>query len=406
MNSPKIELLTPSAPTGEPAVPAKAQYFPALDGLRALAFLIVFSVHITPPVVENIWGPMTGGYLGLDLFFVLSGFLITTILVSEYARKGSINLKKFYLRRSIRLLPATFIFVLAVFIVTHLDHVFRASGADSRRQALGSLSYFYNWIAIYSTNRGHNVGFVGSLWSLSIEEQFYMVFPPLMVFALYRRRKREQGESPENTPMTVDTLQRHLKLIVVILSIGLVLSNVLITSIGWIFERRDSYERALWGTDTRASGFILGALAAIVRIGYPTLYAKFRPHLRWLTPICAVVFSAACFAFPLRPNPLPFAGGLLAMDLCVVVLVLGAVEGSSKWYSYILQLRPLRWVGSVSYGAYVVHYMLVWRFFYQDPLFFRFAYVKILAITLVLSALSFYLIERPLARTLRRRWSL
>lgn len=385
-----------------PAVPAANRHYPGLDGLRALAFLVVFSVHLTPPVVDELWGPMTGGYLGLDLFFVLSGFLITTILLSEYFRTGRVNLKKFYLRRSIRLLPAILVFVVAVFILSYSETVFRATGADSRRQALGSLSYFYNWIAIYSTNRGNNVGFIGALWSLSVEEQFYLIFPATLLFGLYRGSRKAAA----NGPISKSSARDRLKPVVKVLLIALVISNVLMTTIGWLFERSDSYERAMWGTDTRASGFILGALAAIVRIGYPELYGRIRPHLRWLTPICFVFFTAACFAYPERPNTFPFAGGILLADLSVVVLVLAAVEGKTRWFSFLMELRPLRWIGKVSYGAYVVHYMLVWRFFYKDPTFFRFAYPKILAMTLVLAAVSFYGIERPLARTLRRRWEL
>jgi peptidoglycan/LPS O-acetylase OafA/YrhL len=387
-----------SAPTN--VAPPRNGYFPGLDGLRGIAFLLVFAVHLTPPGLDR-FRRLTGGYLGLDLFFVLSGFLITTILVGEFTRGGAINLRKFYLRRAIRLFPAILLFAAAVFILTWTEGVFKADAADIRRNALGAISYFYNWIAIYSTNRGHDVFFVGPLWSLSVEEQFYFIFPVSLLLGLRR------GRGPSLTfPMTTDDLRARLTRVVTFLIGGLIVSNVLITSIGVIFERHDSYERAMWGTDTRASGFILGALAAVIRLAYPVLYRRVVRHLQWLAPIAFVGFVGSCLFFPERPQVLPFAGGLFVIDVAVVVMVLAAVERTWGWLSFVFEFPLLRWVGKVSYGAYVIHFLLVWRFFIKDPNFFRVPFPPILAMTLAIAAASFYGIEQPLARRLRRRWNL
>ena len=391
------------------AVGAKNTYFPGLDGLRAIAFLLVFCVHLTPPILAN-YRPLTGGYLGIDLFFVLSGFLITTILVSEFARTGGISLKKFYLRRSIRLLPAVVIFAIAIFILTATERVFKVGATDIRRNALASLSYFYNWIGIYSTNRGHNLFFVGHLWSLSVEEQFYLIFPVSLYLGL-RGGARRGGAAVggRSYPLSQAELKTSLSRVMKFLIGGLIVSNVLMALIGFVFSSDVSYERAMWGTDTRASGFIIGAIPAILRLAYPNIYGRIVPLLKLLALPAIGLLALAALYFPEKPSTMPFAGGLFVVDVLVAILVLAAVERTWKPISAVLEFPPLRWIGKVSYGAYVVHYLLIWRFYYQNENFFSVpggAFIPILALTLVIAAVSFYGIEQPLARKLRKKWNL
>ena len=388
---------------------SKNSYFPGLDGLRAIAFLLVFGVHLTPPILAS-YRPLTGGYLGIDVFFVLSGFLITTILVSEFARTGSIKLGKFYLRRSIRLLPAVLLFVAAVFVLTATESMFKADATDIRRNALASLSYFYNWISIYSTNRGHNLFFVGHLWSLSVEEQFYFIFPVSLFFGL-RSGAHRAGVAAEGRsyPLSKEELASAISRVMKFLVAGLIVSNVLITLIGFVFSSNVSYERAMWGTDTRASGFIIGAIPAILRLAYPKIYGRIVPLLKLLAPPAVIGLALAALYFPERPSTMPFAGGLFVVDVLVAIVVLAAVERTWKPISFVLEFPALRWIGKVSYGAYVVHYMLVWRFYYRNERFFTVpggAFIPTLAITLAIAAVSFYGIEQPLARKLRKKWNL
>ncbi len=370
---------------------ANREWYPGLDGLRAFCFLGIFTLHLPPPFIR----PMRGGYIVMEGFFVLSGFLITTILLREFERRNGINVRKFYGRRAARLLPAVVLFTTAVYILTYLDPYLKQRGADYRRHSLASLSYFYNWIAIYSFNRHSGApGFVAHLWSLSVEEQFYLVWPLVLWFVMRRAKRRTSGSLREIATAIVPWL------------IGaIVVSNVLRTLIGFVFENGSSYTRANWGTDTRASGMLLGALGAVIRLGRPEWFAKIRRVLPVIGWMAVAVVVPALWLYPNEPNPFPFAGGFLLTELSSLVIILCVVERAIRPLSWLCELRPLRWVGKVSYGAYVFHFMLIGRFFYYENKL-RFPYPTLLALTLVVAGLSNRFVEQPVSRWARRRFRL
>ena len=153
-------------------------YEPSLDGVRAIAVLLVMVGHL---------GLVYAGGLGVDIFFVLSGYLITAILVSEFSATGQISLKKFYARRALRILPAVILLLLALNIFVTISQP-SDQAATLRWDSLGALFYVANWLRAF----GRDLGILGHLWSLSIEEQFYLLWPVTLGFLLSRKLSMNQ----------------------------------------------------------------------------------------------------------------------------------------------------------------------------------------------------------------------
>src|SRR5438270_4005923 len=154
------------------------RYQPALDGIRAIAVLLVMANHT---------GFFHAGRLGVDIFFVLSGYLITAILVAEFSAGGRIDLKKFYARRALRILPAVILLLVALNVFAAITQP-REQVQTLRWDSLGALFYVANWLRAF----GRDLGIVGHLWSLSIEEQFYLLWPVTLAFLLSRKLSANQ----------------------------------------------------------------------------------------------------------------------------------------------------------------------------------------------------------------------
>jgi peptidoglycan/LPS O-acetylase OafA/YrhL len=376
----------PNAAPSSPAVATPPRsWIAGLDGVRALAFVMVFFVHLPPPFVPD----PKGGYAGVDLFFVLSGFLITDILVRELRDGGTIDFRRFFGRRAARLFPVVIMFVALIFVVTKVDGAFwgDVDGANNniRRQGLFSLTYVYNWIAIAGINGGDDLFFVGPLWSLSVEEQFYVIWPLLLAGFGWLWRRRGVGISRSLVWVAIG---------------GIVASNVVRFVFGVALENDTSYERALWGTDVNAGALLIGALLAIVRLNEPGWYQRFRRVLPVLIWPAIGVIAVTMFALPSRPSVMPFAGGLLAFHLAAVVFIAAIIERTIPWLNWPFELRPVRWVGKISYGAYVFHSFIVDRF--QKSV--RYPTPTILIASLAVAAVSFYLFEKPVGRIIRARF--
>src|SRR4051812_8790504 len=172
----------PPAPAdrGSAAAPFKLGRRPPLDGLRAVAILAVIGFHYGPTKVG-------GGYLGVDVFFVLSGFLITALLVQERENKGGISLPAFYLRRARRLLPALFIMLVAVAVYGAI-YPHRPESAHLWRDIAAAVFYVANWV--HGLGHSLETGLLAHTWSLSVEEQFYLLWPATLVILLARRASR------------------------------------------------------------------------------------------------------------------------------------------------------------------------------------------------------------------------
>jgi len=299
--------------------------------LRAIAILAVLAFHLDPR-----WVP--GGFLGVDVFFVISGFLITTLLVREHDRDGSIDLRGFWTRRARRLLPALLVLVPSVILLARLVETDLLVGI--RRQAVGALTFTSNWLEIGAgSDYFHSTApqLLMNLWSLAVEEQFYLVWP-LVALALLKLAPSSRMRAG----------------IAVALALG---SAVLMAT---RYDPAMGATRVYYGTDTHLMGLMLGAALA---------FAWAAPHRAWTSTdlwqrvrVPAVAGAglvlAALVALLDESTALTFRGGILVASLATTVLVLGVIERPTPLRS-VLDLPVLRWIGERSYGLYLWHWPVI-----------------------------------------------
>jgi peptidoglycan/LPS O-acetylase OafA/YrhL len=311
----------PSAPK------PRLSHLPALDGLRGLAVLGVLLFHD---------GRLAGGYLGVDLFFVLSGFLITANLLAEHAGTGRINLRAFWMRRARRLFPALLALVFFVGTAAPLCASPEAR-ARIRADGLATLGYVANWHAIFSGRSYWDLFAAPSpfehAWSLAIEEQFYIVWPLLSFVVLRAPRPR--------------------------LALGFVAGILTLASAAALARVFVAYgsSRAYLGTDTRAAAILAGAALACALHGRD----KLKPGVvRSLDAIgvASLLGLALAWARLDGHQPFLFRGGLWLSEIAVLVLIACATQGRASFMARLFAFRPLVWVGLVSYGVYLVHWPL------------------------------------------------
>lgn len=351
-------------------------YIPGLDGIRALAVLAVIAYHLHPS-----WLP--GGFLGVGVFFVLSGYLITDLLISEWKRSGTLDLRQFWLRRFRRLLPALFV-VLAC--VTAWMAFFRPAQFTSLQgDVLAAVTYMNNWRFIY-----HQVSYFESfgplsplthLWSLAVEEQFYIVWP-LLLFAGLRFMPR-----------------RGLLLGVTLA--GAALSACLMT---WLYEPGYDPSRVYYGTDTRAFALLLGAALAILWPSRKLRLSADRPLQLPLEGLGIAGFAVAGVMMWLvnQYTDFLYKGGLVLLSVATAAVIAAVVHPASR-LGRVLAWQPLRWLGVRSYGIYLWHYPVIIltnpavNTSGIDPV----RTVLQVAVTVGLAALSYQFIEEPIRRGVR-----
>jgi peptidoglycan/LPS O-acetylase OafA/YrhL len=303
------------------------RYRPGLDGLRAIAVIAVFAYH-----ARIDWLP--GGFLGVDLFFVLSGYLITSLLLVEWEARNRIDLRRFWLRRARRLLPALVVVVLASLVLSAIFA--RQDLAHTRSDVFSSLFYFENWHLIAANSSYFNLmgnpSLLQHLWSLAVEEQFYIVWPLLLV------------------PCLVLVGRKRLPMIVIA---GIAASAALM----WIlYNPNGDPSRVYYGTDTRAFLLLMGILVALV---WPWIMRlRQAVPLLELLGIAALVGSVLLFRQMQEFNPTLYRGGDLAAAFCFAVLV-AAVAHPKTGIGNALGVAPLRWIGERSYGIYLWHWPII-----------------------------------------------
>jgi peptidoglycan/LPS O-acetylase OafA/YrhL len=353
-------------------------YDPALDGLRAIAVLVVMAYH-----AELAWA--SGGFLGVDLFFVLSGFLITTLLLRELATTGRVDLVGFWTRRLRRLVPALALMVVWVMVYGRwID----PSSADSgvRADAVASLLYVANWWQIVS-----DTSYFGLLasptpllhtWSLAIEEQWYLVWP-LVLAGWFRWRS---GASDAGG---------LLKAALVLAGLALA-SAVLMAAVA---DRADP-SRAFFGTDTRSAGLLIGASLAFILESGPLRAAAGRQRSFPLTLGALLAFVAAVTSIS-EDDFFMYSGGFLAASLVCGLIVFGLrLAGPDDPLRRALSARPLVGIGKLSYGLYLWHWpVFVWLTEDSTGLDgISLVALRVVA-TAVPSVASYWLVEQPIRQS-------
>ncbi|MGI9578782.1 MAG: acyltransferase family protein [Microthrixaceae bacterium] len=348
----------------------KLGYSPALDGLRAISVAAVLLYHM-----DLEWIP--GGFLGVEVFFVVSGFLITALLIEERHHEGAVSLRGFWTRRGRRLLPALYVLLLVVPAVTLLFYKDAAGrlGGD----VLAALFYVSNWWQIvlnesYFAQAGRPP-VLRHLWSLAVEEQFYIVFPVFFVWLISRAGR--------NTTRNV-------------------LIALAIASAVWMAVLYVPYEdpsRVYYGTDTRLSGLLLGAVLALVWApwrskGKPSRAAG--PALDAIG-VAALLVIAWFFARVNEFDPFIYRGGFLMLDIVCIVLIAVLVHPSSR-LPKLLALAPLVWIGVRSYSIYLWHWpiFVFTRPELDVPLTGWPLFCLRIGLTLIAAELSFRFIETPI----------
>jgi peptidoglycan/LPS O-acetylase OafA/YrhL len=382
---------------------SRVPYLPGLDGLRAIAVVAVMVYH-----ASSEWLP--GGFLGVDVFFVISGYLITLLLIAEHEKTGRVHLGRFWLRRARRLLPALFLMLLL--LVTYTA-IFRSDSLGQLRgDVLAGVGYVSNWYQIV-VGAGYTAAGdfapLRHLWSLAVEEQFYLVWPLVMV-ALLRRGDRRIASSAA-----------WLVLAAVVITAGTALAyhrgsigecDVTPDAYWTIGDRCVSKADGLYlSTITRAPGLLLGSAFAMVWRPMAIMRSPMRTKARLLDVAAlggvaglVAMFWWVHFVTPDGASPFIFRGGFLLVGLATIA-VIAAVTHQRSLAGPVMGNPLFLWVGTRSYGLYLYHWPIyqVIREVAGNPLTVS-EFVGAMAVTLVITELSYRYVEMPIRRRVVGEW--
>ena len=351
----------------------KRRYITGLDGIRAIAVIMVLAYHLKLALFKS-------GFLGVTVFFVLSGYLITGILISEVEEEGTIDLKNFWLRRIRRLVPAVMsMAVVIIFVSAVVNRIIFTKGC---KDFLASVLGFNNWWQIFNKVSYFEAAGVPSpfthCWSLAIETQFYLIYP-LILLGIYKLVKsREEGRAKRGLLFAGVTLL--LALISVILMIVL-------------FDPQQDASRVYYGTDTRAFSLLFGALLAILW--------KYQMVPRRLSASVNMVLGSVSFAVLLvmtiainGSSNFWYRGGQFVGTI-LTVLVIYTVSGRKTWLSRFLSNPVLKWIGDRSYSIYLWHYPIILLISKGIKASWWITLIEIV-LSVVLAELSYRFIETPI----------
>ena len=354
-------------------VDENAAYIPGLDGIRALAVIVVVAYHLGVP-------HMSGGLLGVGVFFTLSGFLITGILLSSWYRTDSLQLKRFWLRRARRLLPAVVVVLVVVLVATAM--VEQDSLPTRWGEGIAALFYVANWTTIARGesyfDRFAGPGPLDHLWSLAVEEQFYLFWPVLLLLGLVVLKWDLKGLIRATLALTA-------------VSFGLLW---LLASPG--FDNTRAYE----GTDTRAGGLLVGALLAMLwRPLCVGVSRTARPGSRCRPPACSGWPASAGSSWPPTSTPCSLYRTACCCSPCSPRCWWRPQRSGASFVGRMLGVAPLRWCGERSYGIYLWHLAVVAfipaSVLGDNRLLWGAA---LIVLTLALAELSWRAVENPIRR--------
>ncbi|NMD71759.1 acyltransferase family protein [Bacillus sp. DNRA2] len=347
------------------------QYIDGLDGLRTLAVAVVILYHL-----NYAWAP--GGLLGVGIFFVLSGYLITGILLRQWEQHQRLDFKDFWIRRAKRLLPALFTMLIAVIVWSYLKN--QQQLPVIRADSLAAVLYVSNWWYIF-----HDVSYFQSfgppspfehLWSLAVEEQFYLLFPLLLWLGLRWKSNSKW-----------------------LLGFSLILAIVSACLMAWLYKPGVDPSRVYFGTDTRAFALLIGCGLAFL---YPSHKLKESMSKRnqilldCLGTVCLI--SLLGFIFGMNEyNSFLFRGGLVLISLITAILI-GVMVQPTSVLGKIFAWKPLKWLGERSYGIYLWHFPVIVLsnpVNYVDGIHWTRLILQVL-VTIGLAAISYRWIENPI----------
>lgn len=351
----------------------KRRYITGLDGIRAIAVIMVLAYHLKLALFKS-------GFLGVTVFFVLSGYLITGILISEVEEEGTIDLKNFWLRRIRRLVPAVMsMAVVIIFVSAVVNRIIFTKGC---KDFLASVLGFNNWWQIFNKVSYFEAAGVTSpfthCWSLAIETQFYLIYP-LILLGIYKLVK-SRGEGRANRGLLFAGVTLLLALISAILMIVL-------------FDPQQDASRVYYGTDTRAFSLLFGALLAILW--------EYRMVPRRLSASVNMVLGSVSFAVLLvmtiainGSSNFWYRGGQFFGTILTVLMVY-AVSGRKTWLSRFLSNPVLKWMGDRSYSIYLWHYPIILLISKGIKASWGITLIEIV-LSVVLAELSYRFIETPI----------
>lgn len=351
----------------------KRRYITGLDGIRAIAVIMVLAYHLKLALFKS-------GFLGVTVFFVLSGYLITGILISEVEEEGTIDLKNFWLRRIRRLVPAVMsMAVVIIFVSAVVNRIIFTKGC---KDFLASVLGFNNWWQIFNKVSYFEAAGVPSpfthCWSLAIETQFYLIYP-LILLGIYKLVKsREEGRAKRGLLFAGVTLL--LALISVILMIVL-------------FDPQQDASRVYYGTDTRAFSLLFGALLAILweyRMVPRRLSASVNMVLGTVSLVVLIMMTMTISG----SSNFWYRGGQFVGTI-LTVLVIYAVSGRKTWLSRFLSNPVLKWIGDRSYSIYLWHYPIILLISKGIKASWWITLIE-LVLSVVLAELSYRFIETPI----------
>lgn len=354
-------------------------YRPALDGLRAVAVLVVMAEHADLRMPGSGAAAVPGGFLGVDVFFVISGFLITSLLLVERRRSGRVDLRSFWLRRARRLLPAAGVVIAGTAVLVKVADL-PVDGASVRGDALAALAYVANWRFVI-TDQSYFASFglpspFRHLWSLSLEEQWYVVFPPVLVglIALLRR------------PAAL---------------LGVLLAAAAASAVwmAMLYTPGTDPSRVYYGTDTRAHTLLVGAALAVVMVHFPgpvRRIARVAPVLG----VAGLVALAVVFHTVDSQQASLYRGGFAVVALASAATIAGvALPGAAGPVWWLLGRRLPVLVGRLSYGLYLWHWpVYVWLTPERAGVSGYELVALRLAVSFTIAGVSYVLVEQPIRR--------
>ncbi|MEC0266884.1 acyltransferase family protein [Paenibacillus anseongense] len=357
------------------------RYMPGLDGIRALSVLAVIAYHLN-------WGWASGGFLGVSVFFVLSGYLITDMLLEERKSKNRIDLKRFWIRRIRRLLPAMLSMIITVAAFLAISNHSRLISIQG--DIWSAITYTSNWYNIF-----HQVSYfesfgppspLGHLWSLAIEEQFYLLWP-LIIIGLSRFFSPTRGK------------------FVLLTLAGAIISYIAMVI---LYEPGTDPSRVYYGTDTRAFGLLIGAALAFICPSRKLIDPNLRKNRSWINGMGIIGLLIVIYMF-LQTGEYDqslYTGGMLVLSFATS-FVIAAAASPSGLVSKILGWKPLRWIGVRSYSIYLWHYPVIVLTSSTSPNTDASYFLQMIQLILSIgfAALSYSFIETPFRSGNWRIWA-